>query len=78
MLPFFNKMSHDDETFSHFKNKPSISNMCNIKTSFLSNTMSVPIAGHSRVKYLNQYTQDPHVSCIARPGGQIRDFFPNK
>ena len=45
---------------------------------FLSKIMSVLIAGHSQVKYLNQYTQDPHVSCFARPGGQIRYFFPNK
>ena len=38
--------------------------------------MSVLIAGHSQVKYLQQYTEDPHVSCISRPGGKIREIFP--
>ena len=38
--------------------------------------MSVLIAGHSQVKYLNQYTSDPHVSCISKPGALIGDIYP--
>ena len=38
--------------------------------------MSVLIAGHSQVKYLNQYIKDEHVSCISQPGGLINEIFP--
>ena len=36
--------------------------------------MSVLIAGHSQVKYLNQHIYDPHVSCISKPGGKISEI----
>ena len=38
--------------------------------------MSVLIAGHSQVKYLNQHISDPHVSCISKPGGKISEILP--
>ena len=38
--------------------------------------MSVLIAGHSKVKYLNQHISDPHVSCISKPGGKISEILP--
>ena len=38
--------------------------------------MSVFVARHSQVKYLNQYLRDGHISCISRPGAVIRDLFP--
>ena len=38
--------------------------------------MSVLIAGHSQVKYLNQLISDPHVSCISKPGGKISEILP--
>ena len=38
--------------------------------------MSVLIAGHSKVKYLNQHISDPHVSCISKPGGKISKILP--
>ena len=73
MLPSFNKMSQ--ETFSHLGTNLRSATSVISKPCFCLKTMSVLIAGHSQVKYLNQYTQDTHVSCIARPGGKIRDIF---
>ena len=42
---------------------------------FLSKTMSVLIAGHLKVKYLNQYTQDPHVLVLPGQEDRLGTFF---
>ena len=36
--------------------------------------MSTLIAGHSQVKYLNQFINDPHVTCISQPGSLTNEL----
>ena len=36
--------------------------------------MATLIAGHSQVKYLNQFINDPHVTCISQPGSLTKEL----